>query len=188
MIAFESGVANTIDPLAGSYYIESLTNELEQKAWEYLDRIEDMGGAVEAIESGYYQREIQEAAYAYQQAIDEGKKIIVGVNKFQNEDEEPQMIFRVNPEAERAQIERLNKVKSERDQAAVDATLARLREVSSNGENLMYPIVEAVRAYASVGEICGVMREVFGDYSRPDGRLATPFRNGPRPGSKSRVY
>jgi methylmalonyl-CoA mutase N-terminal domain/subunit len=167
VIAYESGVANTVDPLAGSYYIESLTNELEQKAWEYLDRIEDMGGAVEAIESGYYQREIQEAAYAYQQAIDDGKKIIVGVNKFRNEDEEPQIIFRVNPEAERAQIKRLNEVKAKREQAAVDASIARLDEACRGTENLMYPIVEAVKAYASVGEICGVMRRVFGDYRAP---------------------
>jgi len=167
VIAYESGVPNTVDPLGGSYYIESLTNELERKAWEYLDRIEDMGGAIAAIESGYVQREIQEASYAYQQAIDEGRKIIVGVNKFQNEDEEPQIIFRVNPEAERAQVARLAKVRAERDEAGVEAALARLDEVCRDGENLMYPIVDAVKAYASVGEICGVMRKVFGDYRAP---------------------
>src|SRR3989475_4219004 len=167
IIAYESGAPNTIDPLAGSYYIESLTNELEAKAWDYLKRIEEMGGAVQAIESGYYQRRIQEASYAYQQAIDDGKKVIVGVNKFVQEDEEPQMIFRVNPGAERAQIESLARVRKERDQPAVDATLSRLEEVSRDGENLMYPISEAVKTYASVGEICGVMREVFGDYQPP---------------------
>jgi methylmalonyl-CoA mutase N-terminal domain/subunit len=167
VIAYESGIANTADPLGGSYYIEWLTNELERKAWEYLDKVEDIGGAVEAIESGYYQREIQEASYAYQQAIDDGRKIIVGVNKFAKEDEDPQMIFRVNPEAERAQIDRLNSVRKDRDQAAVDAALSRLEDVSRDGENLMYPIVEAVKAYASVGEICGVMRRVFGDYQPP---------------------
>ena len=131
-----------------------------------------MGGAIAAIESGYVQREIQEASYAYQQAIDEGKKVIVGVNKFANENEEPQMIFRVNPEAERAQIERLAHVRKERDQALVDAALSRLEEVSREGDagragNLMHPIMEAVKAYASVGEICGVMRRVFGDYQPP---------------------
>ena len=126
-----------------------------------------MGGAIAAIESGYVQREIQEASYAYQQAIDEGRKIIVGVNKFQKDDEEPQMIFRVNPEAERAQRDRLARVRTERDQAAVTAALVRLDEVSRNGENLMYPIVDAVKVYASVGEICGVMRKVFGDYQPP---------------------
>ena len=167
MIGYESGVANTADPLGGSYYIEWLTNELERKAWEYLDRVEDMGGAIAAIESGYVQREIQEASYAYQQAIDDGKKVIVGVNKFVQEDEEPQMIFRVNPEAERAQIESLARVRKERDQPAVDVTLSRLEEVSRDGENLIYPIREAVNAYASVGEICGVMRRVFGDYQPP---------------------
>jgi methylmalonyl-CoA mutase N-terminal domain/subunit len=167
VIGYESGVANTADPLGGSYYIEWLTNELERKAWEYLDRVEDMGGAIAAIESGYVQREIQEASYAYQQAIDEGKRVIVGVNKFAKEDEEPQMIFRVNPEAERAQIERLARVRSERDRATVDAALSRLEDVSRDGENLMSPIVEAVKAYASVGEICGVMRRVFGDYQPP---------------------
>jgi methylmalonyl-CoA mutase N-terminal domain/subunit len=167
VIAYESGIANTADPLGGSYYIEWLTNELERKAWEYLERVEDIGGAVDAIETGYYQREIQEASYAYQKAIDDGQKVIVGVNKFAKEDEEPQMIFRVNPEAERSQIELLNRVREERDQTAVDAALSRLKEVSRDGENLMYPIVEAVKAYASVGEICGVMRRVFGDYQPP---------------------
>jgi methylmalonyl-CoA mutase, N-terminal domain len=167
VIGYESGIANTADPLGGSYYIEWLTNELERKAWEYLDRVEDIGGAIAAIESGYVQREIQEASYAYQQAIDEGKKVIVGVNKFVQENEEPQMIFRVNPEAELAQIERLACVRKERNQTAVDAALSRLEEVSRDGENLMYPIVEAVEAYASVGEICGVMRRVFGDYQPP---------------------
>ncbi len=167
IIAYESGVPNTIDPLGGSYYIETLTNELERKAWEYLDRIEDMGGGVAAIETGYMQREIQEASYAYQQAVDEGKKIIVGVNKFQNEDEEPPFIFRVNPEAERAQTERLARVRSQRDEGAVRAALSRLEDVCGDGENLMPPIVEAVKAYASVGEICGVMRSVFGDYRAP---------------------
>ena len=172
VIGYESGVENTADPLGGSYYIEWLTNELERKAWEYLGRVEDVGGAIAAIESGYVQREIQEASYAYQQAIDEGKKVIVGVNKFANENEEPQMIFRVNPEAERAQIERLAHVRKERDQALVDAALSRLEEVSREGDagragNLMHPIMEAVKAYASVGEICGVMRRVFGDYQPP---------------------
>jgi methylmalonyl-CoA mutase N-terminal domain/subunit len=167
VIAYESGVANSIDPLAGSYYIESLTDELEKGAWDYLHRIEDMGGAVTAIETGYMQREIQEASYAYQQAVDEGKKIIVGVNRFQEENEEPKMIFRVNPEAEQAQLIRLRKTREERDNAAVEASLARLETVCRDGDNLMPPIVEAVEAYASVGEISGVMRAVFGDYRAP---------------------
>jgi methylmalonyl-CoA mutase N-terminal domain/subunit len=167
VIAYESGVADSIDPFAGSYYIESLTNELEAKAWEYLDRIEDMGGAVAAIESGYFQREIQEASYAYQRAIDEGRKVIVGVNRFQNEEEEPPFIFRPNPESERAQLERLNRIRGERDDGAAQAALAALADACKDGENLMYPIVEAVKTYASVGEICGVMRQEFGDYRAP---------------------
>ena len=167
VIAYESNAGDTIDPLGGSYYIEWLTNDLEKKAWEYLDRIEDMGGAVAAIESGYMQREIQEASYAYQQAVDEAKKIIVGVNRFQQDGEEPQIIFRPNPEAEKAQVARLQRVRNERDQSAVDAALARLADVSRDGDNLMPPILEAVKAYASVGEICGVMRQTFGDYRAP---------------------
>jgi len=167
VIAYESGVANSIDPLAGSYYIESLTDELEKGAWDYLHRIEDMGGAVTAIETGYMQREIQEASYAYQQAVDDGKKIIVGVNRFQEENEEPKMIFRVNPEAEQAQLIRLRKTREERDNAAVEASLARLEAACRDGDNLMPPIMEAVQAYAGVGEICGVMRTVFGDYRAP---------------------
>lgn len=167
IIAYESGVADTVDPLGGSYYVEWLTNELEKGAWEYLHRVEDMGGAVAAIESGYIQREIQEASWAYQRAVDEGKKVIIGVNKFRLEDEEPQMIFRVNPEAERAQVKKLGAVKKERDEAAAQAALRRLDEVCRNGENLMYPIVEAVATYATLGEICGVMRQAFGDYRPP---------------------
>ncbi len=172
IIAYESGVADTIDPLGGSYYIEWLTNELERQAWDYLHRIEDMGGAVAAIESGYVQREIQESAYAHQMAVDEGRKIIVGVNRFAQTDEEPQMIFRVDPEAEQAQIRRLEEVRRQRDGGAVKAALARLEAACRDGVgpdsgNLMPPIIEAVKAYATVGEICGVMRSVFGDYRAP---------------------
>jgi len=167
VIAFESGVTNTADPLGGSYYVEWLTNELEKGAWDYLHRIEDMGGAVTAIESGYVQREIQEASWAYQRAVDEGKKTIVGVNKYRLEEEEPQIIFKVNPEAERSQIERLKAARAQRDNAAAEAALKRLDEVCRDSESLMYPIVEAVRAYATLGEICGVMREAFGDYRAP---------------------
>jgi methylmalonyl-CoA mutase N-terminal domain/subunit len=167
VIAYESGVTDSADPLAGSYYVEWLTNELEAGAWEYLHRIEDMGGAVTAIESGYIQREIQEAAWAYQRAVDEGKRTIVGVNRFQAEDEEPRMLFKVEPETERAQIARLQAFKKQRDDAAVQAALERLKEACREGENLLYPIVEAVRVYATLGEICGAMRDAFGDYRAP---------------------
>ena len=166
VIAYESGVGDTIDPLAGSYYIESLTDELEKLAWEYLRVIEDMGGAVEAVESGYYQREIQEASYAYQKAVDEGHKIIVGVNKFVEDGDERTAIFRPDPASERAQITRLNAVRTDRDADVVKASLAKLEEAcrNENGGNLMEPIMGAVRAYASVGEICGTMRAVWGEY------------------------
>ena len=167
IIAYESGVTDTADPLGGSYYIESLTNELEKRAWEYLDRVLDMGGAVTAIESGYMQREIQEASWAYQSAVDEGRKTIVSVNKFRVAEEEPQMTFRVNPEAERAQIKKLDAFKKQRDGAAVEAALKRLDDVCRDGENLMHPIMEAVRVYATLGEICDVMRNAFGDYRAP---------------------
>ncbi|KKL93450.1 hypothetical protein LCGC14_1874570 [marine sediment metagenome] len=167
IIAYESGVTDTADPLGGSYYIESLTNELEKGAWEYLDRVLDMGGAVTAIESGYMQREIQEASWAYQSAVDEGRKTIVSVNKFRLAEEEPQMTFRVNPEAERAQIKKLDAFKKQRDGAAVEAALKRLDDVCRDGENLMHPIMEAVRVYATLGEICDVMRNAFGDYRAP---------------------
>ena len=167
VIAYESGVAETIDPLGGSYYIEWLTNELERQAWDYLHRIEDMGGAVAAIESGYIQQEIQESAYAYQMAVDEGRKVIVGVNRFVQENEEPQMIFRVDPAAERSQLQRLAEVRSKRDNAAVAASLGRLEDACRDHQNLLPPIIEAAKVYASVGEICGVMRRVFGDYRAP---------------------
>jgi methylmalonyl-CoA mutase N-terminal domain/subunit len=167
IIAYETGVTDTVDPLAGSYYVEWLTNELERKAWEYIHKIEDMGGAVAAIESGYMQQEIQEAAYAQQKAIDEGRRIVVGVNRYRQEDERPKMIFRTNPEAERAQIERLQRVRRERDEARVRAVLRRLEEACRDSENLMPPILEAVKAYATLGEICGLMRRIFGEYRPP---------------------
>ncbi|MDP2948026.1 MAG: methylmalonyl-CoA mutase family protein [Chloroflexota bacterium] len=164
VIAYETGVADTIDPLAGSYFVEHLTNELEEKANDYLRRIEDIGGAVAAIESGYVQREIQEAAWRHQQEVDSGRRIIVGVNKFQQEGEEPRPVFRVNPDVERAQVERVRAVKAERDNAAVAAALVRLRDAARDDANLVPPILEAVRVYTTMGEMCGVLREVFGEY------------------------
>jgi methylmalonyl-CoA mutase N-terminal domain/subunit len=165
VIAYESGVTDSADAFGGSYYIENLTDELEKGAQEYLNRIEDMGGAIPAIESGFIQREIQEASYAYQKAIDDGNKVIVGVNRFVNEGEEPTMIFRPNPASEKAQIERLNKVRAQRDDAAVKASLAALTEACRGDDELIGPIVEAVKAYASVGEISDAMRGVFGEYT-----------------------
>ena len=167
IIAHETGVTDTSDPFAGSYYVEHLTDEIEQRAQEYLDHIEDIGGAVAAIESGYLQQEIQEAAVRQQQEIEEGRRIVVGVNKFQNDEEQPKTIFRGDAEAAKAQIERLRRLRAERDSEAVQATLARLNEAARGDDNLLPPILEAVKAYATLGEICGELRQVFGEYRPP---------------------
>jgi len=167
IIAHESGVTDTVDPFGGSYYVEALTDEIERKAQEYIDRVEDMGGAVAAIESGYMQTEIQEAAVAQQRAIESGERVVVGVNRFRSEEEPEPTIFRVNTEAARAQVERLARVRAQRDGAAVSATLRRLGEAARGTENLMPSILEAVRAYATLGEICGELRKVWGEYRPP---------------------
>ncbi len=167
IIAHETGVTDTVDPLAGSYYVEYLTNELERRAREYLERIEAMGGAVRAIESGWMQQEIQAASWAYQQDVESGREVVVGVNRFRGEDEEPKLIFRVDPRLAEAQLERLAALRRERDAATVARSLARLRAAAEGDDNLMPPILEAVKSYATPGEICGVLREVFGDYRAP---------------------
>ncbi len=167
IIAHETGVTDTVDPFGGSYYVEALTDELEKKAQEYIDRIEDIGGAVAAIETGYIQSEIQEAAVQQQQDIESGKRVVVGVNKFRAEGETPQTIFRVNTELAREQIERLKRVRRERDTAAAKAALTRLNEVARGEENLMPAVLDAVRAYATLGEICGELRAVWGEYRPP---------------------
>jgi methylmalonyl-CoA mutase N-terminal domain/subunit len=168
IIAYETGVTDTVDPLAGSYYVEYLTNELERQAREYLERIEAMGGAVRAIETGWMQQEIQAASWAYQQDVESGREVVVGVNRFRSEDEaEPKLIFRVDPRLAEAQLRRLEALRRERDAAAVARSLARLRAAAESDDNLMPPILEAVKSYATLGEICGVLREVFGDYRAP---------------------
>ena len=167
IIAHETGVTDTVDPLGGSYYVESLTNEIELKAQEYIDRIEDMGGSVPAIESGYMQGEIQESAVAQQQAIEAGARVVVGVNKFKSAEEPEPTIFRVNTEVAAAQIERLRRVRAERDASKSEAALGRLRTTARGEENLMPAILEAVKAYATLGEICGVLKAEWGDYRPP---------------------
>ncbi len=168
IIAYETGVTDTVDPLAGSYYVEYLTNELERRARAYLERIEAMGGAVRAIETGWMQQEIQAASWAYQQDVESGREVVVGVNRFRSEDEaEPKLIFRVDPRLAEAQLRRLEALRRERDTAAVARSLARLRAAAESDDNLMPPILEAVKSYATLGEICGVLREVFGDYRAP---------------------
>ena len=164
IIAHESGAAETVDPLGGSYYLESLTSELEKKALEYLGRIDDLGGAVAAIERGYMQREIQSAAYAYQREIETKERIIVGLNQFAAAHEPPTDILRVNPEIERRQCARLERLRAERDAARAQAALARVEATARDGGNLMPPIVDAVRSWATLGEISDAMRRVFGEY------------------------
>ncbi|MCH8008636.1 MAG: methylmalonyl-CoA mutase [Chloroflexi bacterium] len=164
LIAHETGVTDTIDPFAGSYYVEKLTDEIEAAAQELLDKVEDMGGAVAAIESGYMQQEIQEAAVRQQREIEDGRRVVVGVNKFQSDEEAPPTIFRVNTEVADTQLERLAALRKERDSAAAEAALANLRETASGEDNLMPAILEAVKAYATLGEICGELRAVFGEY------------------------
>ncbi|NWF92274.1 MAG: methylmalonyl-CoA mutase family protein [Syntrophaceae bacterium] len=164
IIAYESGVADMIDPLGGSYAVESLTHEIEKKAAEYIERIDGMGGAIKAIESGYIQGEIAESAYQYQKEIETKKRIIVGLNQFQIEEEPLRDILRIRPEVERYQKEKLARVKKERDSGRVKQTLSVLKKAAQGTENLVPPILEAVRAYATLGEISDALREVFGEY------------------------
>jgi len=164
VVAHESDVADTIDPLGGSYYVERLTREIERKAQEYLTRIDDLGGAVAAIERGYMQREIQNAAFIYQRQIETRERIIVGVNQFTAHDETPPDILKVNPEIEAEQRQRLAKLRTERSERETGAALARVEAAARDGGNLMPPIVDAVRACATLGEISDAMRRVFGEY------------------------
>ncbi|MFW9976692.1 MAG: methylmalonyl-CoA mutase [Candidatus Thorarchaeota archaeon] len=168
IIAYESGVGDTVDPLAGSYYIEHLTNEIERKAMEYIERIDSMGGAPAAIEEGYIQKEIHAAAYEFQRMVDRGDRVVVGVNKFTVEEERTFDYLRVDPTVEVSQIERLNELKQHRDNAKVTSTLEALREGAVGSSNLMPLILAAVKAYATLGEICDVLRSVFGEYKAPD--------------------
>lgn len=166
ILAEETGVTNTIDPLAGSYFVESLTNEMEEKAWDYIRKIDEMGGMVKAIERGYPQMEIAEAAYKYQKQIDANEKVTVGVNKYVT-DHAPITIWRMRPEIEERQLKRLQEVKQTRNNAKVKECLGEIRKASQNGENLMPHIIHAVREYTTIQEICDVWRDVFGRYSDP---------------------
>jgi methylmalonyl-CoA mutase N-terminal domain/subunit len=164
VIAYESGVADTIDPLAGSYAVETLTNEIERKAMQYIEKIDEMGGAVKAVESGYIQQEIADSAYQYQKEIEANKRIIVGVNQFQTEEEPLRDILRIPPEVEKVQKEKLARVKKERDSEKVKVALADLRKSAHGTSNLVPSILNAVKTYATVGEISDTLREVFGEY------------------------
>jgi len=165
LIAYESGVTDTVDPLGGSYYLETLTQEICEKAEAYIEKIDGMGGAVQAVEKGFIQREIQESAYRYQREIEKGERVVVGLNRFQVEEERPTNLLRVDPAVRTNQVRRLEKLRSDRDASAVEKTLAKLRAGAEGKENLMPLLLEAVKAYATLGEICGLLREVFGEYT-----------------------
>jgi len=168
LIAEETGVANTIDPLAGSYFVEALTNEMEEKAWEYIHKIDDMGGMVAAIEKGFPQMEISDAAYKFQKQIDSGEKIMIGVNKYNIEDEVVDIpIVEIDDAVEEGQLKRLAEVKRKRDNRQVAVCLKDLADACRKGDNVMPFCIAAVKEYASVQEICDVYREVFGEYRDP---------------------
>jgi methylmalonyl-CoA mutase N-terminal domain/subunit len=165
VIAYESGVVETADPLAGSYAIEELTNEIEEQVLEYLKKIETMGGMLRAIETGYVQREIQESAYRYQKAIEKQEQVVVGVNRFQVEEEPPVNVLRIDPVLEQAQVERVRALRERRDGSVAGAALAKLETAAGTSENLLPRILECVEAYATVGEISDTLRRVWGEYS-----------------------
>jgi methylmalonyl-CoA mutase N-terminal domain/subunit len=164
ILAYESGVANVVDPLGGSYYIEALTDEIEDAVLRYLKEIEKMGGIVKVIESGWLQSQIDASAYQYQKEIEEGKRVIVGVNKFCTDEQMTFQIHRADPKGMEIIQERLEALRRERNEKALKYSLARVREAAQGTENLMPSILEAVKNYATMGEICGVLKEVFGEY------------------------
>jgi methylmalonyl-CoA mutase N-terminal domain/subunit len=167
IIAHESGVANTVDPLAGSYFVEAMTNRLEAQAYEYFDRIQKRGGVIRAIEAGFFQREIADAAYRYQHEVDTHKRIIVGVNDYASDEPLTIPLLEMDPQGYERQVARLERVRGERDNSATQAALARLEDAARDRVNLMPPILEAVHAYATLSEIMGVLRRVFGEYREP---------------------
>ena len=165
VIGYEIGVTETVDPLGGSYFIESLTDEIEKRSWEYINKIDSMGGAAKAVETGYMQKEIHEAAYNFQKAIESKDKVVVGVNKFIMEEARMKGLLKVDPAVGEAQVAKINKTKADRDNKSVADNLNALREAAKGDANLMPYILDAVKSYATLGEICGVLREVFGEYT-----------------------
>jgi methylmalonyl-CoA mutase, N-terminal domain len=165
VIAHETGVVNTIDPLGGSYHVEQLTSELERQAYEYFDRIEKLGGVVQAIKENFFQREIAEASFRYQAEVEAEQRVVVGVNRYQLADEQQIPILKIDPALERKQIDRVHALRARRDAAAAEAAIARLQEAAAGDRvNLMRPIVDAARAYVTMGEMCDAFREVWGTW------------------------
>ncbi len=167
IIAEETGVANTIDPLGGSYFIESLTNKMEEEAWKYIEQIDNMGGMISAIDKGFPQMEIADAAYRFQQQLESGEKIMVGVNKYVTDEEQPIPILQIDEKVEKEQLERLKAVKRRRDSRAVKRDLEEIRKACKTGENVMPYCIQAVKDMATLQEVCDVYREVFGEYRDP---------------------
>jgi methylmalonyl-CoA mutase N-terminal domain/subunit len=165
LLAYETGVANTIDPLGGSYFIEALTDEMERQAEAYFKRIEELGGVIPAIEAGFFQKEIADAAFRYQNELEQKKRLVVGVNEFKVDEEEPIEILRIDPQLESQQVARVREVRAKRDQARWSTSLSKLRKAAAGTDNLMPYILEAVRAYATEGEIMNTLVEVFGIYT-----------------------
>ena len=169
LLAHEGGGTDTADPLGGAYFIETLTDELEERARELITRVDDLGGAVAAVEQGFVQREIEDAAYAYAQQVESGERVIVGVNRYEEHEPEPIELHRIDPDAERRQLERTARVRAERDAAAAEAAVARVREAAQGPENLLPPLRDALAAHCTIGEICNVLREEFGMYDAQRG-------------------
>jgi methylmalonyl-CoA mutase N-terminal domain/subunit len=166
VIAHETGVTDTVDPLAGSYYVESLTNEIYKRAKEYIRKIDEMGGSVSAIEQGFIQREIQDSAYKYQREIEKEDRIVVGLNRFQVQEERPGNLLRVDPKVREVQAERIKKLKEKRNPKEVEKTLEALKKAAEGEENLLPHVLGAVKAYATLGEICDILRGVFGEFQQ----------------------
>ncbi|WP_460082095.1 methylmalonyl-CoA mutase family protein, partial [Streptomyces variabilis] len=168
VLAYETDVTATVDPFAGSYVIEKMTDDLEAEIVALIDKTEQLGGAVRAIERGFQKNEIERSAYRIAQETDSGERVVVGVNRFQLDEEEPYEPLRVDPAIEAQQAERLAKLRAERDQEAVDTALAALRKAAEGEDNVLYPMKDALRARATVGEVCNALREVWGTYVPSD--------------------
>ncbi len=166
LLAYESGIADSIDPLGGSYYVEALTEKIEKEAYEYIKKIDEMGGAVSAIEKGYIQQEIANSGYRRQQEVEKGEQVVVGVNKFVTKNDHAGEYLTVDPNVGIRQVERLNKMKANRDNKLVQEALTKLKKAAEGEDNLMPYLIEAVKTYATLGEICGVLREVFGEHKQ----------------------
>jgi methylmalonyl-CoA mutase N-terminal domain/subunit len=171
LLAAEAGALDTADPLGGSYFIEALTDELEQRAWELIGRVDELGGAVDAIERGFVQEEIEQAAFAWQRAVERGERVIVGVNRFQEESEQRVELLKIDPEGERRQIERTARVRAERNVEAAAVALDAVRTAARGEENLLPLLREALKAYCTIGEVCETLREEWGMYDAVRARL-----------------